>query len=217
MLRIVTVLKTGGCYDANYVMRLHSQCRRWMKMPFSFTCLTDDPSSVDGVVNEIVPLVHGWSGRFSMQEVYRITGPVLSFGLDTVFAGDITPYGKLVLGFGPNEFLMHRPFNEARKNAGELADGIMGWNGDWSDITAKYANRHGSFVLEQQHTSKYLQDCGARIHVVDDPEGIGGIYSYKKHIRGKGMPGDVRVICFHGNPKPHELVDKEEFVRELWR
>lgn len=43
------------------------------------------------------------------------------------------------------------------------------------------------------------------------------VCSYKYQVLKRGIPADCRIVHFHGNPKPHEVRDREPFVRENWR
>lgn len=38
--------------------------------------------------------------------------------------------------------------------------------------------------------------------------------SYKMHCRGQGIPEGCRVVCFHGQPKMHKVI--EPWVIERW-
>jgi hypothetical protein len=44
------------------------------------------------------------------------------------------------------------------------------------------------------------------------------IVSYKYHCRPKGdkLPSNARVVCFHGNPRPHEMPGNH-WTMEHWR
>ncbi|KKN15735.1 hypothetical protein LCGC14_0982880, partial [marine sediment metagenome] len=41
MLNIVTVLKTGGEYDEEYLYRLYESIHKNITIPYNFWCLTD--------------------------------------------------------------------------------------------------------------------------------------------------------------------------------
>lgn len=88
MATLVTVLRSGGRYDAVWVERLARGARRFAPAFDRIVCLTDLPLAVSGV--ERIALRHGWPGWWSKMEAFRpglAAGTVLLCDLDTVFAG----------------------------------------------------------------------------------------------------------------------------------
>jgi hypothetical protein len=130
------VLKTGGPYTALYVKRLKKAVENNCNWPFSFLCLTDDPS-IDFC--PVTPLKHGWPGWWSKIELFRPDlpqVPVLYLDLDTIIIGNID---KLVSLSDTELFIALRGFNHKFKKAGmeNFASGIMA--GAFYNYTHVYA------------------------------------------------------------------------------
>ena len=43
------------------------------------------------------------------------------------------------------------------------------------------------------------------------------VCSYKLEVLKAGLPEDCRIVHFHGRPKPHEVIDREPWVKEHWQ
>ena len=65
---------------------------------------------------------------------------------------------------------------------------------------------------DQEYISNVLAEFGETPDFLQDI--VPGIYSYKRNCHHR-LPADARVVCFHGNPRPHEL-DKK-WVKRSWR
>lgn len=205
-ITVVCVLRSGGDYTPEYVSRLQNGVSRHLKAKHRFICLTDVQ-----VPCESVSIAHGWPGWWSKIELFRSDifpeGLVIYFDLDTVIVGDISPL--ILAEVEAMSFFMLEGFHISRR----WASGIMAWNntGHLDDV---YSSFH-----YQTHSRKYLNDqewislCGGQIQPIQSL--LPGIVSYKHHCRGKGLPEEARVVCFHGNPRPHQVED--EWMKEYWR
>lgn len=126
MATLITVLRSGGRYDATWVARLAAGARRFAPAFERVLCLTDLALDVPGV--ETVPLRHGWTGWWSKMEAFRpglCTGPALLCDLDTVFAGDASALVE------PGFTAMEDHFHEGR-----VSSALMRWQG--SDLAFLY-------------------------------------------------------------------------------
>jgi len=218
------IYKTGGDYTMVDVLRLKHNVERRTSVPYNFVCFTDDinllPTSAmeDGRIDVVEvldhwarPLLQNNPGWWSVPEVFRLTGPVVVTGLDTVFVGSVDPFFELAETCTPEQFYMIHAF----KRSEVWASGFMVWNGDWSWLFNEFNYKEDSreFVGEQRYTRTRLLERGVAIQGVQDA--IDGIYSYKHHVRGKGLPEDARAILFHGRPRPSHV--REQWVRQEWR
>ena len=224
------VYKTGGDYSLVDPLRLKHNVEKRTTVDYNFVCFTDNrellPTEMltagqshptpmygdfEGVDYWAKPLLAGYPGWWSVPEVFRLKGPVVVTGLDTVFVGSIDPFFELALSLGSDEFYMIHAFN--RKEV--WASGFMVWNGDWSWLWEEfnYKEHAPRFVGEQRYTRTSLLERGVEIKGVQDR--IDGIYSYKHHVRYKEMPADARAILFHGKPRPSHL--RDPWIRKEWR
>jgi hypothetical protein len=206
---IACVLKTGGDYDVQYVINLKIALDRNLTYPFKFVCLTDDPL-VKGV--DTIRLSNGHPGWWSKIELFRPgwadTERVLYFDLDTLILGNIDDL--LELG---DDFYGLRPWNAANLRAGNCASGIMAWkNGDYGFLYEKFNATEINRLGDQAYISAALKAHGGTFTPLQDA--APGIYSYKRECRRHGPPGDARIVCFHGRPRVHEVMDA--WVKEAW-
>lgn len=221
-LTIVCVLKTGGDYNKEYVDKLYQGIKDNMAFAHSFVCLTDDerllgfenlPYSVVSLKTDLDNLklfendkslitqnLYKIRGYWAKLEVFRLTGKVLYFDLDTVIFGSIDNLVRNI-PFDSNSFMMLKAFNKDR----DFASGIMAWNGDFRFLYNQF--------MPEQHILKYkkwdqryirdqLNGNGIKIEAIQDYQP--GIYSYKHHCKNNILD-DTSIVCFHGKPRPREV------------
>jgi hypothetical protein len=205
MLRVFCV-NTGTKYSPDYVLKLRNMVSRHLSLPYEFWCLTDKPT---GEVSCKLTPFNGWWGKISL---FEEQGPVLYFDLDTVIVGSIDSFAEAVMASDKTIFMLKR-FVTHRKG---WMSGIMGWNGDWSFIRSAFdSKRHPNrFPGDQDFIDHILRITHS--HVLSVQSVLGGVYSYKVDVRGNGsLPENTSVVCFHGNPRPHEINDK--WISENWK
>lgn len=85
MNTVVTVLRSGGEFNATHVQAMQRQVTQWGPTGTRFVCLSDVP--VEGV--ETIPLLHKWPGWWAKIELFRpdIKGDFLFTDLDNVIVG----------------------------------------------------------------------------------------------------------------------------------
>lgn len=212
-MNIVCVLKTGGDFTSDYVVKLRSACGRHIKEKFRFICLTDDitAKNLPRVISTC--LKHGYSGWWSKFEIFRLKGPTLYFDLDTVIIKNIDDMVYQVKELSPNEILGMSKFNPLRwSKEGRFTSGIIGWNGDFRFMFSEF-----DYIYALN--CRYHGDADAMLELLNKHNAIikydmRGIYSYKRHCKIE-IPEDAKVICFHGSPRPHQATSIP-LVRENW-
>lgn len=210
---VACVLRSGGDFTLDYVVKLKNAVARNTTVPHDFVCLTD--MDIDPSICRSVKLEKNWPGWWSKVELFRSdlthSEIVIYFDLDTVITGNID---KLL----QEDFTVAalRPWNKKNLEAGLFASGIMAWrnSGTYSFIYEKF----DSSMIErynrgdQQYISETLADYGETPKYLQSL--IPGIYSYKRNCN-KGLPEEARIVCFHGRPRPHQL--NQGWVKENWR
>ncbi len=225
MDRIVLCMKWGALYGPEYVNVLYNAVRDHITGPFRFVCLTD---RADGFLPEIearpIPDLglgpEHWGagawpklGVFS-QDLYGLTGRALFIDLDTMIAGDLDPF------FDQESALIaldSRPWRYkeglARTGTGIFAFTLGALGNVVEHFTADIPGHTARYINEQDFLHSEFANLGhGPITYWPDP----WIASFKYHqrqpllldrIRGPKPPGpDVRVLCFHGKPRPIELI-----------
>lgn len=174
------VLKSGGCYTAEYVERLKRGVGANLGR-HRFVCLSD----VD-VPCERVPLETGLQGWYAKLELFRLTGPTLYFDLDTVITGDLSEIAAY-----PHQFTMLRDFYYPDRPA----SGVMAWSGDYryllDDFTGEHPGHGDQGYIASKIKPAFFQD------------------QFPSHVVSRKQPAlrnaNERVVCFHGNPRPHDV------------
>lgn len=213
---VVCVLRTGGCYDWGYVRRLHAGVRRHLTMQHDFVCLTNSlkakgraEAEADGV--RVVELRHRWPGWWSKIELFSdwmdLNGArILYLDLDTLITGPLDDLAS----FG-GDFGMLRDFFRPERPA----SGVMAWN---SNIGHEIYHKF-SAAPEQ-----IMTECGVKGDQVFIPAACDTV----SHFLQDYVPGQIVswkvgpvddaacVVCFHGKPKPHELLDLT-YIKAHWR
>ena len=134
MATLVTVLRSGGRYDARWVERLVRAFRVHAPSFDRFVCLTDQPFESDGI--ECIALQENWPVWWSKIEAFRpglFTGTVLLCDLDTVLCGDASALAR------PGLAAMEDHFHKGR-----LSSALLRWEGN------ELADIHGRFAAEPE-------------------------------------------------------------------
>lgn len=197
-MRVVTVLRSGGEYDASHVTALQDQVLRHQPDAM-FQCLTD-LRSIPGV--DTLPLLYDWPGWWSKLELFRpdLSGDLLFMDLDTVVVGPLEDIGKVRGLTILRDFYRPQGLQSALMFLPETdrAEVWARWRVN-PERHMQIARRGDQGFLEQVwlHTAARWQD---RVP--------GQIVSYKADLRGRASeapPPGVRVVCFHGRPRPWQL------------
>lgn len=233
-MKIVCVLKSGGDFGPSDVIRLRQCVRGNVTRAHSFICYTDHNGgyvngipafTLEGIT--IRPLRKRWPGWWAKLEAFREPGPTLYLDLDTVVVANIDSLINRIQKLGKMEMLMLTGFSKNR-----LASGIMGW----SDRSAAPSLLFGQFALDLRNFQTihgvphawiwgkcYRGDqdwivealSQLEITIIRAQSVIPEICSYKHHCRD-GLPPDTRIICFHGRPRPTELMPRPEWLCNVW-
>lgn len=194
MLNVACVLKASNDYDAEYVERLRDGVKKHLKEPHRFVCLSDVE-----VPCERIELKHDWPGWWSKIELFRpdIDDDLLYFDLDTLIVGDLSDIAKVRHLTMLADFFADYP-----------ASGVMylPWF-ERGEVWRKWIKDPRAHMVEQggHGDGGFLRKVWGNRPARWQDEVPGQIVSYKKHVRGRGLPDDARVVCFHGQPRPRAV------------
>lgn len=217
-INIVSFLWYGDRWDSNdmglkYVETLHAMISRNLSLPFKFICFT----------NLSLPIVEGieyrlfappsWKGCLPRLWMYspeaQLEGQVLALDLDIIITGsldDIASYR--------GEFCVRSKFQQGEEHK---ADGdIIGFRSGarknlWDKFTQDPQRVEASTGGRERYYYRAADECKDRWQNLYP----GQIISYKRHVKGKGLPRNARIVSCHGNPRPHEI--NEKWAKENWR
>ena len=212
MLTVISVLRSGGDFDAGWVEKLQAGVHRNLTIPHRFVCLSDTD-----VPWERIPIDVDWPGWWPKILLFKpgiVIGPTVFFDLDTVITGNIDGLARI-----PCDFSVLRNFFQE-----EMIGGGMFWfrNEDCvpHQIYHKFAKMPDAYMAHhiRERVGTYVGDqgfifdvLGADIDKIQDH--FDGIRGYKYHCR-KGLPEGTKIVCFAGKPRPNEV--DTEWMRTHW-
>ena len=181
----------GDKYDVSYVYALQEMVKKNLTIPHAFKCITTQ--KIEGV-QTVLPFVsyQGWWQKIGLFSPRVAIGPSIYFDLDVVITGNIDYLVKFTDTFSA-------PSNWAASGHGGIQSSVMCWPGNWQLPYDKFNYKlHRETLWGDQ---EYLTDL-----LKNDWQKIPHIGSYKYHCKNN-LPDDLKVICFHGKPDPHEVND----------
>lgn len=192
----VACVKWGDRYPARYVNILHAMVSKNLNRPFKFVCLTDDDSGLDTGI-ETIPLftnLQGWWNKlYLFKKGLFDKGRVLYLDLDVCITGKLDEIAKhhgIILDW-------HLPsYNSS----------VMVWKaGEHTDIWDKFQIEDADRLHGDQD---WISELGGWPLL---PNHL--CVSYRSHAQD-WPPVTASVVCFHGQPKPHEYPSK--WVEYVW-
>lgn len=188
-MKIVTVLKSGGEYLPEHVYRLQKQCEQWLPQ-YKFFCLSDVILKCN-----TIPLTEDLPGWWSKLELFKLSGPVLFFDLDTTIANTC----EWLDNVKNQEFVIVRDAYRGKNNPKAMQSCIMYWSGDMSYVWNAYANERKKF--KYRGDQDYLETVVQNATYFQDF--TNSVLSYKADIRdGQYSKEDATIIYYHGKPRP---------------
>jgi len=230
----ITILcvRFGNKYGSEYVKKLRNMVSRHLTVPYTFACLTDDPTPIDGV-----KIIHqknkgytrGWWHKVHMFDPnLPIEGRILYFDLDVIIHNNIDRLTK----YDTNNFIGIRDFNRKFHSSWKhLNSSVMAWNhGTQKHIWDQFRSNTSTAIRMHGDQDWIWKTSKDRLKFWPDL----WIQSYKWEIRSKQelfvtngrrnfkeikndiVPHqDCSVAVFHGDPNPENVKDK--FVVDNWK
>ena len=210
MITFLTVLKSNktnefgkfghSTYLPEHVYSLQSQIKKRYPKPHNFYCLTDYPD----LECETTPLILDLPGWWSKMELFRQTGNIIYFDLDTVILDDITELVEY-----PHEFSALADIHHNSILPGRLWSGIMAWSGDHTDIYNKFVENIEFNMSRSQQGGDQHFIGDFRPNFTPVQKITSGIVCYKLELKNnESPPPETKIIYFMGNPKPWQLDHK---------
>lgn len=191
-------VKWGKKYDAVYVNVLADMVARNNAIPARFVCFTDDPTGLDsGIETRPLPfdyLIGWWQKVYLFRDgTFDPKTRIVFLDLDTVIAA---PLEKLICTKGISSDWLQGGYNSA----------VMVWDqGEHREIWSK-------FKLDIMSILHGDQDWITQVSEWDSLP-ADWVVSYRFHAQD-WPPVGAKIICFHGEPKPHEITTG--WVPEMW-
>ncbi len=198
---IVTCLKWGTKYDAEYVNVLYSMVKRNLTLPYEFYCITENAEGINPEIN-ILPLydegelrVHkqrGWWYKlmFFKEKPWNLTGRMLFLDLDIIIVDNIDCF----LEPASNFTIIKEWFRKGYQSSVFTLD--LGTETDiWKEFNKNTDENMKKFHGDQEWIFHYTK----KVELYPDS----WVKSYKYHCKDSSKPAkDAKIISFHGNPNP---------------
>lgn len=198
---------------AEYVNILFDMVRRNLAdgYPGKFVCYTDDSRGLsDSVVSRPLPgNLQGWFNKLYLfkEGEFEEGERIIFLDLDTCITGSLD---KIIQYDG--EFACLQDFYVPNR----YATGIMMWRGGFGKEIWDSYEREGfptgfdfgdmAWINTVFAEEKYIPNIIQKLFK-------GSICSFKDHAR-EGIPESVKIVCFHGEPRPH---DADNWVPYVWK
>lgn len=196
----VVCVKAGTKYDADYVNKLAAMLQRNTTREYTFYCLTDDTEGVKTRTLLAKNLPPSWWAKLYIFNVIWRAHQVIYLDLDTIIAGNVD-----FLFDYDGRFCIIPDFWQPCYNSS-----VMSFRAGFGyKLYEEYVNNREAIERIYPGDQDYLS-----VAIPDADLWMDGIGSYKAHQLNDG-PGDYPIVCFHGEPKPHQL-PKEHWGYELW-
>ena len=200
-MKIATVLRSGGDYNAEHVRWLYKQ----LPEEYEKVCLTD--LVIPGIKTiKLTTDFPGWWSKIELFDPEKIDDDIFYLDLDVVVLGDISdllkhPYLTMLNDF----FYPNKTFNSAIMRIPHK-EKYKVWE-TFNRFPDRFMRRYKEGG-DQEFISKIYPD--AQTWQTRFP---GQIVSYKKHVVQKNkknehaigngkVPENTRIVCFHGKPRP---------------
>lgn len=159
-----------------YVAKLRAMVARHLSQPFRFECITQSDKP-------------GWWAKVDLFEPDRFTGRVLYLDLDTVIVGPLDALAE-------SKGILHLADWGWTKN--DYGSGVMVWDaGEHAEVWSRYTPNVPDQFRGDQDWMTHLGGWAAL------PKGLCVSYRYVSIV---APPLGASVVCFHGSPKPHEVI-----------
>ncbi len=202
-LNIVAVHVGDYCgRGEEYVYRLFNSIAKNLPLPHKLWCITDDASKIPEWVEPIEadPGVTGWWNKIALfrPDVLPKGQRGLYLDLDTIITGDLVDVASYT-----GKFAMLRDFYFK----GNANSGVMAWEAGTLDHIWRVWDRCGRPQTDPGGDQSWIESIQPEADLWQDNL-PGQIISYKVDCQ-QGVPDNARVVCFHGEPRPH--------TTDLWK
>ena len=214
----VICLKWGDKYSPDYVNKLYNAVERCLKLPHTFSCITEDDTGLDPDIN-IIPIPEigseGWWYKLTVfdNSYYKFKSSILFLDLDVVITDNID---NLFTFMGVNDFF--RPDSSFNSSVFRFRPGVYDFIPErFKSLErlqdGKYQDKKKIYAGDQNYITECIYPHQQHMnHVYPDD----WVISYKRGGRQWAIQQhpEAKVVCFHGKPDPHEL--KDEWILKHW-
>lgn len=214
MLKILTVMKSGGVYSEDHVIKIMHMVNKHVTIPYQFLCLSD----ISSEHYITIPLIDNLPGWFSKLEIFKIAGPCLFLDLDTIIINNIDEILMSIKNIDADLISL----NDVYLKQDFIQSSILYWNHNLNIIYDIFINNqelytNNSFIFDGIEQKQSLSDQNIiykickqqKINNIFFPQQGSSIVSFKADILNINNKDTINfnkynIIYFHGQPRPWE-------------
>ncbi len=232
MIDIVCV-KCGTEYSDEYVRILKASIDRNTTIPHRFICLSD--TEIDGIETKRLSRgigkpwirIDGWWNKLQLfNPSFQLAERVIYFDLDTVITGNLDFFLEYNGDFcGIENLGVANRFEQHWLYKNVFQSGVMAWKNDWPIFIWKTFEEHHKEIMKKvRGDGEFLHMLFKQLNIKPDlfqnlwPNKLKS-YKYQAY---EGGIGEASIICFHGEPRPHQAINETtypwgiEFIPSPW-
>lgn len=219
-----TLPKWSRCYTPAWADRFARGVARHSPRA-EVVILTDYPADQFHAGQTILPFTlphRGWAQLIEMFRPEVVGEAAILCGLDTVFVGDLAPVERCVIASGyitpTDPYFPGQPTNAVVGVTAQYADAI--WK-VWRHASHAGLPQGDEYKMFGAFSEMFWLARNTRTLARFDDALPGAVASYKATIRkfdgNRHLPRPVRIVYFHGQPKPHDLAESGvPWVADHW-
>lgn len=190
--------KFSLAYDESWAVKLFNGFRRHCRVPYRCVLYTDRRREIPANIEQVVQPDLGVNGYGDCIRPFEMNVPMVLVGLDTLIIGTIDKMAQWCLDNPGKLALPKHPYEDWSIN------GVTLWGGGNPAIFRDWRGENDMDWIR------------AFPHERIDDLWPGKVVSYRAHMRGKTLPKSPRIVYFHGELKPPDLLDKP-LIRDNWK
>jgi hypothetical protein len=215
----------SGAYSMEYANKSYSMVKRHLRREFDAYCITDRPAELHHEITPISPLidgVEGWWNKLFFFAEQMPDGFIFTLDVDVLVVGDLTP----IINYATEHVAEMACYSDAIHWEGsKFSSSMMIFrSGALSHIYDRFKKEYPGirnfkggdqvWTFPQLSEILYLDEVfpgfkrSLKFQMAQQQQG--------KFLLPNSLPSELRLIDFHGRPKPHELTGWN-VVREHWR
>lgn len=224
-INYIICMKWGTKYGPEYVNRLYNMVSRNLTLPFTFICLTDDPS---GIRNEVrcypIPTLNipsniperGWKKLTTFQsDLYGLKGMALFLDIDIVIVDNIDCFFTHQAKHDDSVMIIKDWKKPWRMIGNSSVYRFKVGYRTYPNILSNFERNFEKIRTEVRHEQAYLSNYLLKHHHLEywNPTWC---VSYKYHCLQKiplayfkppTKPKDAKIIIFHGEINPPDAIN----------
>ena len=211
----VVTMKWGTKYDSEYVNKIYRGIERNTSKKFNFICFTDNSEGLDQRI-EVREILEDWkrlvckSTMFS--DLHKLEGLNFFIDLDMIITGNLDE----ILSYKGNFALMCTDqIQNETLNKGGYNSSVVLWRGKAFDPIYSTLKECFEDLIKFVFRFDYWLEM-----IVVGSEFVQNVFpgqlpDFMAECQNS-LPENARIVAFPRNPKPHEVADKVDWVKEHW-